>query len=100
MLHCKELSDYAAKFIAMTCGRPTQPDACFNVPYLRTTYRSTPTVNSLEPDRFGIAQHTGRYFRRNPLYSARSRVLGPFGPMPFSYRVCLGLVATPGNNAS
>ena len=54
--HCKEPSDYTAKFIPITCGRPTQPDARINVSSLSPTYRSTLMVNSLEPNRIGISQ--------------------------------------------
>ena len=54
--HCKEPSDYTAKFIPITCGRPTQSDARINVSSLSPTYRSTLMVNSLEPNRIGISQ--------------------------------------------
>ena len=52
------MSDCNDKFIPITCERPTQPDARFNVSSLSPTYRSTLMVNSLEPDKTGISQQT------------------------------------------
>ena len=54
--HCKEAPNCTAKFIPITCGRPTQPDARINLSFLIPTHRSTLTVNLLEADRTGISQ--------------------------------------------
>ena len=54
--HCKEPSDYTVKFIPITCGRPTHPDARISLSSLSPTYHSTLMVNSLEPDRIGISR--------------------------------------------